>query len=46
MLKKVTIFFIFCFVFFISNNALCQVQIILPDTNEVIDNEEEDENDV
>ncbi len=43
MLKKVTFFFILCFVFFVSNNAFSQVQIISPDSNEVIDSDEEDE---
>ena len=43
MFKKVTIFFILCFVFFVSNNAFSQVQIISPDSNELIDSEEEDE---
>jgi LysM repeat protein len=43
MFKKVTFFFILCFVFFVSNNGFSQVQIILPDSNEAIDTEEEDE---
>ena len=43
MFKKVTVFFILCFVFFVSNNAFSQVQIISPDSNEIIDSEEEDE---
>jgi len=43
MFKKVIIFFILCFIFFASNNAFCQVKIISPDSNDVIDTEEEDE---
>ena len=45
MFKKVSIFFVFCFVFFVSNNAFGQVQIISPDSNELIDLEEDEEAD-
>lgn len=45
MFKKVFIFFVFCFFFFVSNNAFGQVQIISPDSNELIDLEEDEEAD-
>ncbi|MFZ4799658.1 MAG: M23 family metallopeptidase, partial [Bacteroidia bacterium] len=45
MFKKTTIVFILCFALFISNNAYAQVEIITPDSNDVIDTEEEDETD-